>query len=822
MQTVWQDLRYGARMSLKRPVLTLIVSLTIAIGIGGNTAIFSVVNAVLLRPLPYDEADRLVHLTGRSNNAETMSISYPDFNDWREQNHVFESIGVYNFGNYNLTTGGEPERLRVGQFSADLFTALRVRPALGRLFTNEDDKPGAPSVAVLSYELWQRRFGGDPNVLNQSLSLNDQQYTVVGVMRLGFRFTEKTEMWVPIGQLAAQQSWRERDNRPGLTAVARLKNGVTIEQARSELDAIAARLEQQYPQSNKNIRVRIIPLLENYVRDVRSALWILLGAVGLVLLIACANVANLLLGHAATRQREIAVRLALGATRWRVIRQMLTESLLLAVVGGALGLLLARWGVKLIVASSASSIPRVNEIGFDKRVLICMTVATVITGVIFGLAPALQSSRADLHDALKETGRSATGGRHRLRQGLVVAEVTLTLVLLVGAGLLIRSFYSLQQVDVGFVDEHAVSFSVLLPQQKYSEEQQRINFYLQVMQNLRMLPGVKDVGIASRVPMGGNFWLSGFRIVGQPPPPPGSGPLMEVTIISPEYFRVMGIPLLQGRYFTEQDNRSGLSEEKLRNLTPAQRRNAGLKSMIVDHEFARRYWPNEEAVGKQIRWGADPSDPLVTIVGVVGRVKLYSPNESGGFVQAYFPFLELPNRGMSFVVKTALDPELIISSAKQQVYAVDRNQPVYDVRSLSQLRDEAVAPQRLNLLLLEMFAAVALVLAIVGIYGVVNYAVMQRMREIGLRMALGAQTRNVLNLIVGQAMKLTLIGVALGLLGAIALTRFMRSLLFNVSATDPMTYVVVALLLVLVALLASWIPVRRAIRVDPMIVLRSE
>jgi predicted permease len=822
MQTLWQDARYAARTLLKNPGLAFIAILTIALGIGANTAIFSVVNAVVLRPLRYDDPDRLVYVTGRNANAEPMSISYPDFTDWRDQNHVIESFGVYNFGNYNLTTGGEPERLRAGQVSADLFTALRVRPTLGRLFTNEEDKPGAPGVVVLSYELWQRRFGGNPNVLNLSLSLNDRQYTVIGVMPPDFRFTEKTEMWVPVGQVAAQPSWRERDNRPGLTAVARLKNGVTIEEARSDLDTIAAQLEQQYPESNKGIRVRVVPLLENYVRDVRLALWILLGAVGLVLLIACANVANLLLGHAASRQREIAMRLALGATRWRVIRQMLTESLLLAVAGGTLGLLLAHWGVKLIIAASAGSIPRVYEIGFDNRVLICLITVTVISGVIFGLAPAFQSSRANLHDTLKETARSTTVGRHRLRQVLVVTEVTLTLVLLVGAGLLIRSFYRLQQVDVGFADEHMLSFRVLLPKLKYPSEQLTINFYSQVMQNLRRLPGVKDVSIASRVPMDGNSWFSGFRVVDQPPPPTGKGPAMELTIVGPEYFRVMGIPLLRGRYFTEQDNRSGLSEEKLRSLTPAQQRNAGLKSMIIDQEFARRYWPNEEAVGKQIRWGSDPDDPLVTIVGVVGRVKVYSPNETPVFVQAYFPFFEIPDRSMAFVVKTTLEPERIINSAKQQVYAVDPSQPVYDVRTLSQLIAESVAPQRLNLLLLGMFAAVALVLATIGIYGVINYDVTQRTLEIGLRMALGAHSHNVLRMIVGQAMKLALIGIALGMLGAFALTRLMSSLLFDVSTTDPITFVAVALLLLLVAILAAWIPARRATRVDPMIALRSE
>jgi len=822
MGTFWQDLRYGVRMLLKRPGFTVVAVITLALGIGANTAIFSVVNAVLLRPLPYDEAGRLVFLTERHPQFAEMSVSYPDFTDWRARNHVFESIGVYNFGDYNLTGSGSPEQLRGGRASADLFTALRVRAALGRLFTNEEDKPGAPAVVVLSHELWQRRFGGNPNILNQSLTLNERPYTVIGVMPPTFRFARRTQMWVPVGQLSDQPSWQERGNHPGLRGVARLGAGVRLEQARVELDAIAAQLEQQYPDSNKHVRVRIIPLLENYVHDVRRALWVLLGAVGLVLLIACANVANLLLARAATRQREMAVRVALGASRWRVARQLLTESLLLAVVGGALGLLLAEWGVDLILAFGRDSIPRANEISLDGRVLAFTVAVSVLTGIIFGLAPALQSSRADVQEALKETSRSTTGGRHRLRQGLVVAEVALTLVLLVGAGLLIRSFYRLQQVNPGFVDEHVLSFSVSLPEQKYPDEHQWLNFYQQVIEKLRALPDVKGVSLASRVPMGGNDWQSGFRVVGQPPPPPGQGPSMEVSIVSPDYFRTLGIPLLRGRYFTEQDNQSNLSEEKLRGLNQRQRLRAGLKTMIVDEEFARRHWPNEDPVGKRILWGQGPDDPPLTIVGVVGRVKLYKPNEPAGFVQGYFPFFEMPDNGMSFVVKTALEPEQIIAAARQQVQAVDADRPIYDLKTLTQLRAESIAPQRFNLLLLGLFAAVALVLAVVGIYGVMSYAVTQRTHEIGLRMALGAQTHDVLKLVVGQAMKLALVGVALGLMGAVALTRLMTNLLFGVSATDPATFAAIAVLLTLVALLACYLPARKATKVDPMVALRYE
>ena len=489
---------------------------------------------------------------------------------------------------------------------------------------------------------------------------------------------------------------------------------------------------------------------------------------------------------------------------------------------GGLGLLLAQWGVELILAFAGNSIPRTGEISLDSHVLAFTLAASAGAGVIFGLGPALQSSRADVQEALKETSRSATGGRHRLRQTLVVVEVALTLVLLIGAGLLIRTFYRLQQVNPGFVDEHVLSFGVSLPELKYPDERQWLNFYQQVTQKLRALPGVQEVSITSRVPMGENDWQSGFRVVGQPPPPPGQGPSMEVTIAGPDYFRTVGIPLLRGRCFTEQDNRSTLSEENLRGLDQRHRLRAGLKTIIVDEEFARRHWPNEDPLGKQILWGSGPNDPPLTVVGVVGRVKLYRPNEPAGFVQGYFPFFEMPDNFMRFVVKTTIDPEQMIAAARREVQAVDADQPIYDVKTLTQLRSESIAPQRLNLMLLGLFAAVALALAVVGIYGVMSYEVEQRTNEIGLRVALGAQTRDVLRLVVGQAMKLALVGVAMGLMGAVALTRLMANLLFGVGATDPVTFTSVALLLTFVALLACWLPARRAAMVDPMVALRCE
>jgi putative ABC transport system permease protein len=822
VETAFQDLRYGLRMLRRNPGFTFVAVLTLALGIGANTAIFSVVNAVLLRPLPYDEADRLVFLTERSPWSEDLTLSYPDFADWRAQNHVFEYIGVYNYNGYNLTGSGEPERLRAGRASADLFSALRVRAALGRIFTNEEDKPGAPGVVVLSHGLWQRRFGGNPNILNQSLTLNDHPYTVVGVLPPDFRFEERNEIWVPVEANISAGVLRGRDLHPFLRGVARLEAGVTLEQARAEMDAIAARLAQRYP-INKNVEARITPLLENYVHNVRRALWVLLGAVAFVLLIACANVANLMLARATAREREMAVRVALGASRWRVIRQLLTESLLLAVVGGALGLLLAKWGVKVILTFSANSLPRSSEIGLDTRVLVFTVAISVLTGIVFGLAPALQAIRADVQESLKETARSTTGGRHRLRQFLVVAEVALTLVLLIGAGLLIRSFYRLQQVNPGFIDEHVLSFRVSLPVQKYAHENQWLNFYQQVIEKLRAVPGVKEVGIASRVPMDGNNNANAFRVVGQPPFPPGQMQSMQVCFVSPDYFRTMRIPLLRGRYFTEQDNRSHLSEEQLRGLDRGDRLSLGRKTVIVDEEFARRHWPNQDPVGKQILWGAGGGDdsPL-TVIGVVGRVKLDSPQEPIGAVQGYFAFLEYPQPVMSFVVKTTLEPERMIAPAREQVQAVDASQPIFDIKTLTQLRAAAIAPQRFNLLLLGMFAAVALALAVVGIYGVMSYAVTQRTHELGIRMALGAQSHDVLRLVIGQGMKLALIGVALGVGGALALTQLLKTLLFDVSPADPMAFVSIALLLTIVALIACYIPARRATKVDPMSALRHE
>jgi putative ABC transport system permease protein len=827
MQTLWQDLRYGARMLLKNPSFTLIAALTLALGIGANTAIFSVVNSVLLKPLPYEEPDRLTLLTEYGANFGEMSISYPNFIDWRAQNRVFEKIGVYNRGNYNLTGGGDPERLLVAQMSADVFDALRVKAALGRVYTNDEDKPGANPVVVLSHGLWQRRFGADSSIIGRSLTLNDRGYTVIGVMPRGFLFPSRVEMWTPVGPLSDQESWKQRGNHPGLYALARLKPGVTLEQARADMKNVTAALEKQYPDSNTGNSATIISLMENYVSDVRRALYVLSGAVGFVLLIACANVASLTLARASTRQREMAVRAALGAGRWRIVRQLLTESALLALIGGALGLGFAQWGVAAILAiSPEGAIPRVAEIGLDRSVLFFTAAISILTGVVFGLAPALQSSRPDVQEALKEMGRGATGRRRWLRNVMVVLEIAMTLVLLVGAGLTIRSFFRLQQVNPGFATDNTLSFALSLPERNYPDTDldKRVNFFNQVKEKIAALPGVQSVGLSSGLPLGSNGWQTSFTVVGRPDPPPAQAPSMEACVADTGYFETMRIPLLRGRWFDETDNRSHLRPEDLKGKTPIQQFVAGLRSIVIDDEFARRHWPNENPIGKQIRMGrsGDPFATMITVVGVVGRVKMEGLRNNSDRVQGYFPFRQFPFGGMIFTVRTTLDPESLVASVRRQAQAVDPNQPIYEIRTLERLRAESIAPERLNLTLLGVFAAVALVLALVGIYGVISWSVTQQTREIGVRIALGAQTGAVLRLVVGRGMTLVGLGIALGLFGAALLTRLMAALLFEVSATDPVTFVSITLLLAGVALLACLVPARRATKVDPMVVLKCE
>jgi putative ABC transport system permease protein len=588
------------------------------------------------------------------------------------------------------------------------------------------------------------------------------------------------------------------------------------------MNNIAANLEKQYPDTNAGTRVRLRPLLEIFVVDVRRALWVIFGAVGFVLLIACANIANLLLARATARRKEMAIRTAVGASRWRIARQLLTESVLLSLIGGAIGLVLARWGVDLILYVSPNAIPRAREIGLDWKVLAFTIGISFLTGILFGLIPALQSGEVEVHEVLKETGRG-TSGRQWLRSSLVIVEVATTLVLLIGAGLMIRSFYLLQKVNPGFSHEHLTSFSISLPQKKYATQDTRASFYNRLLENIRALPGVESAAAASGLPLGNNGWQTGFIVEGQPIPPRDQTPLMEACLVTPDYFKAMNIPVLRGRVFTDRDDRSHLAGRDLSKLNENQREVAAINSIVIDEEFARRYWPNEDPIGKRIKLGGGaPDAPSAEVLGVVGRVKMESLNQNSDRVQGYFAFAQQPAGGMTVIIRGASDPNQLISSVRGAVKQIDPDQPIYNPRTMDEIRAESVASERLNLTLLSLFAGLALVLAIVGIYGVMSYSVTQRTHEIGIRMAIGARPRDVFKMILGHGMKLALIGVGLGLVGAFILTRFMASMLFGVEPTDATTYGALSVLLIGIALLACYLPGRRATKVEPTISLRYE
>ena len=813
-----QDIRYGARMLFKYPVFTAIAVLTLALGVGANTAIFSVVDTVLLRPLAYPESGQLVWLCERGPDWSGGSISYPNFLDWKNQQSVFENFGVYNGNNFSLIGAGEPVRLTGAMMSAEVFAALRTHPEIGRVFGEDEDKPGAPPVIVISHALWQNRFGGRAGILNETIRLDGKPYTVLGVMPPGFEFPHKVDIWVPVGPYSAESTWQNRDYHPGLFGLARLKPGVTLEKARADLDVVAVRLERQYPDSNKARHVQIDRLLDNQVGNVRRGLWILLGAVSFVLVIACANVANLLLARAAAREREMSVRAALGAGQFRITRQLLAEGGMLALLGMALGLLFAKGGLLMVAALAGDNIPRASEIRLDLRVLLFSGLVALVTGILFGLAPAWHARRVDLQGTLKQTGRGTTSTGAGLRQGLVIAEVALTFVLLAGAGLLLRSFYGLLHVDPGFVVDRVLTFHVDLPEPKYTNEQ-RILFYHALLEKVRALPGVQAASLASKTPLDQNSWDMLFLIEGRPEPPPHLQPSLRMHLVAPDYFQVMGIPLLQGRDFTEKDNR-----EHLKGNTESTAWGAGLNSIIIDEEFAKRYWPTQNPIGQRIRipWGEREKQPVATIVGVVGRIKENRLREQGEMVQAYFPLFQQPLGGMAVAVKTTSEPAALLAAIRQQVSQLDPALPLFGISTMKETRDRNVASDRLNLGLLGGFAVLALVLAIIGLYGLLSFTVTQRQREIGVRMALGARRFEVLRFVVGQGMRLVLAGAIIGLLGSLALTRVLTGALFEVGPFDPLTFVSVTLSLCGVALLACYIPARRATKIDPMVALRYE
>jgi predicted permease len=809
MGIFWQDIRYGLRMLAKRPAITLIAVITLALGVGANTAIFSVVDAVLLRPLPYKQPDRLVFLSEESQQVPGMSISMADFNDWRATNTVFENMAPYSPNSAILTGNGETESLQVRQITAGLFPTFGIQPILGRALTPEDDKVGAAPVVLLGDGFWARKFARDPNVIGKQLTLDGVSYSVIGVLPSSKfhgswpRYSVFTSLWRQEDVLGGEAN---RSSHPGIYAVARMKPGVTLEQARNEMNGIAARLQKEYPKSNTGIGVTVDSVLNAYVGTIRPALLVLMAAVGFVLLIACANIANLSLARTTERNRELAVRTAMGASRFRLMRQLLTESMLLALIGGALGLFVAYSVTNAVSKISTSSVPRVDTVSIDGGVLLFTLGISLVTGLFFGLFPAWHASRTDIGETMKEGGRSGTAGagKKRVRSILVVAEVSISLVLLVGAGLMIKSFYRVLQADPGFNSTGVLTAQFSLPSSQYKDAAARRQFEKQLEAKLESIPGVQAAGLKQPL-MGGS--QTGFMIEGQPKPDPGKGPSTDISRITPGALEAMGVPLLQGRYFTAADNENSESV------------------CIVDTTMAQTQWPGKNPIGEHVAVSGknnDPNDPdWMKVVGVVAHTKNYGVDQPSR-VETYRPIAQSPTSGGNVVLRAQNNPASLAGPARDAMLSIDANVPLSQVQELGDIVDQNVAPRRLSVLLLSAFAALALLLSAVGIYGVMSYMVTQRTQEIGVRIALGAQRGDVMRLVLQNGMALLLAGLGIGLAGAFALSRFLQSLLFEVKSTDIMTFASVPFLLAAVAFVACYLPARRATLVHPVVALRND
>jgi putative ABC transport system permease protein len=807
LDTLFQDIRYGLRTMRKSTGFTIVAVLTLALGIGANTAIFSVIHAVLLSPLPYDHPERVV-LVWESNPAagfNQFAVSPPNYADWRGQSTSFEQMASAARGTFNYTGSGEPEQLNGARVAAPFFSVFGVQPALGRTFVAADDVTGKAHVAVLGHGLWMRRFGGDRGIVGKTLTLDGQTYTVIGVMPEGFQVPSRAELWLP-------SEFMPRDLGPGargahyLRVLGRLKLGVSIEQAQAEMTGISKRLEEQYPRVQKGWSSLVVSLNEATVGNVRATLLVLFGAVGFLLLIACANVANLLLARAATRQREIAIRTSLGAGRWRIARQLLTESVLLSGMGSALGLLLAEWGVRALRTLPPSNLPRAAEIHLDLTVMGFTAVLAVATGILFGLVPALQDLRSAPAVTLKEGGRTASAGRHGVRSFLVVMETTLALVLLIGSGLLLKSFLRLQGVDPGYQAKNLLTAEVSLPGSKYATDPQQAEFFDALLTRFQHLPGVQAVGAASSNPLAGQGYSFVFATKELAAVAPAEQPSAGYYGVSPDYFRTLGIPLLNGRTFTTQDS---AREPRV---------------VIISQAVAKQFFRERNPLGQLIfigNTGPDKGQIWREIVGVVGNVK-DEGLDAGGSLALYEPYTQMPWSSMTLFLRSGGEPSQLANALRSEVLSLDKDQPVAAIATGDELMARAVAQPQLRTMLLAIFAAVALVLAGFGVYGVMSNTVAQRTHEIGVRMALGAQQGSMLRLVVGNGLRLTMLGVVLGTTGGLLLTRLMKGFLFQVTPTDPGTFAAVGIFLVLVACLASYIPARRAMRVDPVVALRYE
>jgi len=810
MEIFWQDLRYSLRTLWKSPGFTLIAVVALALGIGANTAIFSVVNAVLLRPLPYPSPEKLVWIweTSPVNEIKQEVASYPNFNDWRQQSQSFEGMAAF-ANSYQFLTGpdGTPERLSAAAIVGDYFKVLGVQPMLGRTFLPEENQGGNQRAVILSYGLWQQRFGGKPELLEQTVMLQGNPFRVVGIMPPQFQhpqpgMSQPPQLWIPLDVKV------ERGRRGDfLGVVARLKPGVSMEQARTEMATIAGRLEQSYPATNAGWSTIVLPLHERFVGDFRRPLVLMLGAVGFLLLIACANVANLLLARATMRFKEIAVRTALGARRRRIVRQLLTEHVLLALMGGALGLLLAFWGIDALLALSPSDIPRLDATGIDRWVLLFTLAVSLATGVIFGLMPALNASKLNLNELMKEGGRSniESSRGNRLRNVLAVSEIALSLLLLAGAGLLIKSFLRLQDVKPGYNPSHVLTAELNPPASKYAENSQIVNFYDQLLTQLAAQPGVQSVGLTSALPLSGGGDILAFSIEGRSLASNERVPDAEARVVSPDYFRTMEIPLLRGRQLSEQDGPN----------TPF--------AMVISDSLVRRYFGNDDPLGKRITFGNPNAKDArwYNVVGVVGDVRQADLADEP-YAQVYRSSRQVPRRAQTLVVRTAGDPQAFVETLRSQLSGVDPQQALYNIRTAEQVVAQSIARPRFNMLLITIFAVVALLLAAVGIYGVISYTVTQRTHEIGIRMALGARPSSVFKMVVGHGLVLALLGVGAGLVASFGVMRLLSSLLFGVTPTDFVTLSAVSVMLIVIVALASYIPARRATKVDPLIALRYE
>ncbi|HEY2801333.1 MAG TPA: ABC transporter permease [Chthoniobacterales bacterium] len=801
------NLRLAIRTLLKSPGFTCVAILTLALGIGANSAIFSVIDAVLLRPLPYPKPDRIMILNETDANQPAISISFPDYLDWRKDNRVFQQLAITQRNSYNLSgvKGRDAEQVSGAVVTANFFRAIGLKPELGRVFTEAEDRVGGPALAVISDQLWQRIFARDPKILGRSLNFAGELYTVVGVMPPQMFSPRTVEVWFPLMRRSTSMGWQTRDNHPGLFGWGRLRDGATVEQAQADMSTIAARLEKAYPQSNGKVGVKVTELLENQVGEYRQSLRLLFGAVAVVLLIGCANLANLLAARGAARSREFAIRIAIGASRWQIVRQLLIESLVLAVAGGLLGLCFAAWGRDLLVALSPHDSKRFAETRLDVWVLLYTGALAIGTSVLFGLWPAWNASRANAQMALKAGahGTSDAPAARRSRELLIIGEVALTLILLSAAALVLQSFEKAASLSLGYNPEHLLTARVELPDADYNTPK-ALNFSTAVLEKLRAIPGVREAAIATNPPLM-TGWQTGFLPEGMAEPPPGQLPSFEMTVIQGDYFKTLGTPILRGRTFTPQDDKKS---------PPV---------LIVDQLFAQRYFPGQDPLGKRVRMQVDGSGrKMLSIVGVVPHLKVYGFEEQSGLPQAYIPQRQVAQTGLVLLVRSSLGEEGLERTIHQIVASIDSTQPVFEFRSMEALVADTWATPRLMAFLLSTFAGLALLLAVVGIYGVMAYNGQRRTREIGVRLALGARRRQIATMMLSQGARLLALGLTTGLIGMLAVSRVMRSVLFEVNVANPAIYCTVGLVLAGAALVACWIPAHRASRVNPMVTLRAE